>query len=115
MSTGTPGSYNGTEYISLVNGHAYTLLQGKQHGDLRLVQMRNPWGNEQYTGPYSDDSKLWTPELKKAFGYVKANDGKFWAPYEKFSTYFSTMILSKYNNNWKKETVNPVISGANKV
>jgi len=27
--------------------------------------MRNPWGDGEWTGDWSDGSNLWTPELKK--------------------------------------------------
>ena len=49
----------------LFDGHAYSMLgahlvtdkTGKHH---RLVEIRNPWGNElEWTGNWSDDSNLW--------------------------------------------------------
>ena len=35
---------------------------------------------EVYSGPWSDNSKLWTADLKKQAGYVNAHDGVFFMP-----------------------------------
>jgi hypothetical protein len=48
-----------------------------------MYQVRNPWGNFEWTGDWGDSSALWTPALKremqsKGFSLVKANDGIFW-------------------------------------
>ena len=32
--------------------------------DYRLVQMRNPWGEETFNGTWSDASEIWTDELR---------------------------------------------------
>jgi hypothetical protein len=44
--------------------HAYTILHTYEIGDLKLVKMRNPWGSEEYTGPYSDGDSNWTDAIK---------------------------------------------------
>ena len=58
---------------------------------IKLLKMRNPWGGygyfrkkEEYVGPYSDSSKLWTADLKKQAGYVNAHDGVFFIPLQTF-------------------------------
>ena len=35
------------------------------------MRLRNPWGNGEYSGDWSDSSKKWTAELKKKYGLVK--------------------------------------------
>jgi calpain-15 len=33
--------------------------------DVRLMKLRNPWGNKgEWNGDWSDKSEKWTPELK---------------------------------------------------
>ena len=54
----------------LAMGHAYTVLGVKELTDadgkaIRLVKMRNPWGSETYNSDYSDNSPLWTDDLRK--------------------------------------------------
>src|ERR1700760_25234 len=70
-----------------VRGHAYTVLaareivapvlpekkkkkkEEKQHiepnGKIRLLKLRNPWGNQEWNGAWSDGSKEWTPDVMK--------------------------------------------------
>lgn len=57
--------------------HAYSLLSVYEEGDLRLLKIRNPWGNYEWEGDYGDNSANWTPELEKKLGVVDADDGVF--------------------------------------
>jgi hypothetical protein len=67
-------------------GHAETCLgtlilkndDGSEH--VKLIKMRNPWGNYEYDGPWSSKSDLWTPAFKKQAGFATANDGIFLMP-----------------------------------
>lgn len=57
------------DYCGLQLGHAYVVLETKQLSNgARVVKVRNPWGREMYYCGYSDDSPLWTPELRKEAG-----------------------------------------------
>ena len=55
--------------IGLVPGHAYALLSAAEvlssEGQLtKIVQVRNPWGNFEWKGDWSDDSPCWTDFAK---------------------------------------------------
>lgn len=39
--------------------------------------MRNPWGHKEWNGDWSDESDLWTDELKEELEMSAANDGIF--------------------------------------
>jgi len=53
------------ENRGLIDDHAYSLLSVHQlNGNLRLLQVRNPWGNTEWKGDWCDTSDKWTPELK---------------------------------------------------
>ena len=46
-----------------------------------LTPVSNPWGggSREWNGDYSDDSPLWTDDLREAVGgVVSANDGVVW-------------------------------------
>ena len=97
MTAGTPAKAGKTHHDKLANGlsimHAFTILSAHELKDakgktIKLLKMRNPWGKEEYKGPYSDSSKLWTADLKKQAGYVKANDGVFFIPLADFKKSF---------------------------
>lgn len=59
-----------TDDMGIVQRHAYSVKSitpvydqtGKYVTD--LLHMRNPWGLEEYIGPYSDESSYWTDYLK---------------------------------------------------
>lgn len=57
--------------MGLVSGHAYTLIAAKQtsKGD-RLVKLRNPWGETEWTGDWSDSSPLWTEQMQVCVNLV---------------------------------------------
>lgn len=77
----------------LVSGHAFTVVSlHRISDDVKLVQIRNPWGNEvEWSGAWSDGSAEWdTPEGQEAqaqirsegFEIGRAGDGKFWMDWE---------------------------------
>jgi len=50
----------------LIHGHAYTFLGTVQLSNgVKLAHVRNPWGKEEYTGPWSDKDSKWTPDFLK--------------------------------------------------
>jgi len=43
------------------------------------LNIRNPWGNFEWDGDWSDKSHLWTEDMIKGFNAVlDENDGSFW-------------------------------------
>lgn len=52
------------ESMGLVQGHAYSLIGAYEGNGVQLVQVRNPWGQHEWTGDWSDNSPLWTEELR---------------------------------------------------
>ena len=84
----------------LVSGHAYSILDVREIVDARgkvrmILQIRNPWGKFEWTGEFSDDSNLWTPQLKQQLKVVKADDGIFWMPFEKFVQFYEGIGILK--------------------
>lgn len=99
MTTGC--CYNGGT-DGLISGHAYSLLDIKEltndNGEVvhTIVQVRNPWSNEHYTGKWRDDDPDWTDAWKEQAGLVVKNDGKFWMPYDTFISYFMNVAVAMY-------------------
>ena len=66
--------------------------------------MRNPSGEERYTGPWSDKSTKWTDAAKKALRHTTTvNDGKFFIPYSVYKTTFVRTFVS-FLSNWQRRT-----------
>ena len=85
--------------LGLVDGHAYTMISVKDIDYLRLCLIRNPWGNFEWKGDYSDDSDLWTDELKEAVGYKNEDDGCFWMKWDDVQYYFSRVSVNRINDD----------------
>lgn len=63
------------------------------------MQIRNPWGNTEWTGAWSDKSDMWTDDAKQALGWTDADDGKFFMPYDKMLYYFDQIAFNITCNN----------------
>lgn len=71
-SAGKHGEQNTRDYSKsgLVSNHAYTVIQAVEinhplDGQVKLLQLRNPWGHQEWMGDWSDKSDKWTPELRQ--------------------------------------------------
>lgn len=78
-----PGARVKLDAEGIAGGHAYSLLRvAEAPGGIRLLQLRNPWGQGEWLGSYADtDLKHWTPALRKALDYdpvASGDDGVFW-------------------------------------
>ena len=61
---------NTLEDFGLIGRHAYSLLacavvKDREGNLVKLVKVRNPWGNFEWKGNWSDESECWTEEAKK--------------------------------------------------
>ena len=80
--------------------HRREARQGQGSDPVRLLQLRNPWGNFEWTGRWSDASAEWTTHKKvaKACGVdpgKPSDDGVFWMAYEDFLAYFDSIDVLK--------------------
>jgi hypothetical protein len=90
----------------LVSGHAYSLIAahevtGSDGRQYKIVQVRNPWGNNvEWTGRFSDRDRLWTPQLKQQLKQEERADGTFWMPFEDFCREFDDIGICKVHPNF---------------
>ncbi|XP_028387046.1 calpain-8 [Phyllostomus discolor] len=83
----------------LVKGHAYSVT-GAEEVDFRgrpekLVRLRNPWGEVEWTGAWSDNAPEWSyidPRQKEELD-KKAEDGEFWMSFSDFLRQFSRLEI----------------------
>ena len=119
MSSASKGDED-IEKKGLIMGHAYTLMKAKawRERQLYLIQLRNPWGEKEWTGNWSDNSNKWTDEYKKFFGYVNSDDGIFWIDIEDYMSNFEATyicyllyesIIKSYYFEYEKYFEKPVI------
>uniref|UniRef100_A0A8P4G6Q4 Calpain 8 n=1 Tax=Dicentrarchus labrax TaxID=13489 RepID=A0A8P4G6Q4_DICLA len=77
----------------LVKGHAYSITHRGSPVD--LLRIRNPWGQVEWTGAWSDDSKEWDgvqSEERRKLDH-SADDGEFWMSYTDFLRQFSRLDI----------------------
>jgi len=97
----------------LVPGHAYTLLSVHEACSVRLLRLRNPWGDHEWTGDWSDKSKLWTDTTRAAFkATFDEHDGAFWMRDEDFLKHFDSVGVAFYSSSWAISRTQLTTSGA---
>ncbi|KAK4548877.1 hypothetical protein LTR36_008650 [Oleoguttula mirabilis] len=74
-----------------VGSHAYAVLEAWEEGDLKLLKLRNPWGEVEWDGDWSDGSKLWTAQMMTKLGHIFGDDGVFWISYMDFLKHFPSI------------------------
>ena len=83
--------------------HCYTIIkvcEAKVKGQtVRLLQLRNPWGKQEWNGAWSDQSSVWTTALRKELGSVIADDGFFFITLDDFVKNFKFTNICKYNDD----------------
>ncbi|XP_076155581.1 calpain-3 isoform X1 [Alosa pseudoharengus] len=98
-----PARFETRTVTGLVKGHAYSVTaveecKPSQHKDskVRLVRLRNPWGQVEWNGPWSDNSKEWTtiPKAEKEkLQHQNAEDGEFWMSFEDFKKNYTKIEI----------------------
>uniref|UniRef100_A0A3Q3ACW2 Calpain-2 catalytic subunit n=1 Tax=Kryptolebias marmoratus TaxID=37003 RepID=A0A3Q3ACW2_KRYMA len=102
----------------LVKGHAYSVTGADQ----KLIRIRNPWGQVEWTGAWSDNSREWcsiSDEDKERLRHC-SEDGEFWMSFRDFLHHYSRLeicnltpdalsdegvskwALSKFDGSWRQ-------------
>ncbi|XP_009817889.1 calpain-3 isoform X3 [Gavia stellata] len=100
IDTIVPMQYETRMSCGLVKGHAYsvtaveeTTFKGEK---IRLVRLRNPWGQVEWNGPWSDKSEEWNfiNEAEKIrLQHKIVEDGEFWISFEDFMRHFTKLEI----------------------
>uniref|UniRef100_A0A8C9U4F7 Calpain 9 n=1 Tax=Serinus canaria TaxID=9135 RepID=A0A8C9U4F7_SERCA len=86
--------------FGLVKGHAYSVTgieevsyRGQQ---VQLIRIRNPWGQVEWNGPWSDNSAEWrsvSPSEQRRLSQAARDDGEFWMKFEDFKVHFDKVEI----------------------
>uniref|UniRef100_A0A672HT03 Calpain-1 catalytic subunit n=1 Tax=Salarias fasciatus TaxID=181472 RepID=A0A672HT03_SALFA len=86
-------------FKKLVKGHAYSVTAVYEvvyRGNMtKLVRIRNPWGEVEWTGPWSDDSREWDSVDRGVRGQLqnRSEDGEFWMSFSDFLREFTRLEI----------------------
>jgi hypothetical protein len=75
---GNPGATESDAGRGVLYNHAYGVLCVLEEDGNKLIKLRNPWGEGEWTGKWSDASDVWTPSLMKKLNHTRNDDGVFW-------------------------------------
>ena len=107
MTAGTSGDVSNLdiEEVGLSPGHAYTVLGVHEldgpRGKEKVVRLRNPWGNGEWNGDWSDSSSKWNSATKLKVSHIKKDDGDFYMSYNDFIKYYVTMGFAKIHPDYE--------------
>ncbi|KAM4828473.1 LOW QUALITY PROTEIN: calpain-9 [Thomomys bottae] len=86
--------------LGLIKGHAYTVtgtdrvnFKGRK---IELIRIRNPWGQVEWNGPWSDSSPEWhSVDLaeQQRLCHTALDDGEFWMAFEDFKAHFDKVEI----------------------
>uniref|UniRef100_A0A671V2F9 Calpain-1 catalytic subunit n=1 Tax=Sparus aurata TaxID=8175 RepID=A0A671V2F9_SPAAU len=86
-------------FKKLVKGHAYSVTGVEEvvyRGNLtKLVRIRNPWGEVEWTGAWSDNSREWDSVDRSVKSRLqnRSEDGEFWMSFSDFLREFTRLEL----------------------
>ncbi|XP_030724252.1 calpain-2 catalytic subunit [Globicephala melas] len=86
-------------FQKLVKGHAYSVTGAEEvesRGSLqKLIRIRNPWGEVEWTGQWNDNCPNWTtidPEERERLTR-RQEDGEFWMSFNDFLRHYSRLEI----------------------
>jgi len=87
----------------LVHFHAYGVLDchevDTESGTVRLVKLRNPWGEFEWKGDWSDASDKWTDSLRNQLKVVQEDDGVFFMSYDDYYKHYGETQICMYSKH----------------
>ncbi|XP_072170100.1 calpain-9-like isoform X1 [Diadema setosum] len=95
-----PGVTEAVLPSGLIAGHAYTITDVRKvsvrGAEKRLIRIRNPWGQKEWNGAWSDGSSEWNAipsDQRRSLGLVTDDDGEFWMEFRDFKRHYDRVDM----------------------
>lgn len=81
--------------------HAYAVLDTYEGYGERLIKVRNPWGQAEWDGAWSDGSPQWTSQWLERLDHKFGDDGVFWMAYKDFLNQYKHVNRTRiFDESW---------------
>jgi len=81
--------------------HAYGVLDLQEIEGVKLIKLRNPWGDKIWKGKYGKvTEKEWTESMKKKANVSDLRSGSFFMEFSDYVQYFPWSFYSKVDDSW---------------
>ncbi|CAG2241295.1 unnamed protein product [Mytilus edulis] len=87
----------------LVGGHAYSMNGAFVVGGAKLLRIRNPWGNGEWNGPWSDGSPEWDSAPSDCVPPPSKDDGEFYMDINDFLGYFEDCTICNLTPDFDRD------------
>ncbi|KAI4255206.1 MAG: hypothetical protein LQ352_002687 [Teloschistes flavicans] len=86
----------------VIRMHAYSIQEAREIKGERLIRIRNPWGDTEWQGAWSDGSEQWTPEWMELLNHRFGDDGMFWISYKDFLRKYQSLDRTRlFGPEWQ--------------
>ena len=86
-----------SEKKMIVSSHVYAVISvheiTRKGEKVKLLKLRNPHGQHEWTGDWSDRSELWDEKTRSELGMEAADDGVFFIDFENYIKHFRTTSI----------------------
>ena len=83
------------DHSELVSNYSYSVVGtykvNTTKGNVKLIKIRNPWGNFEWEGDWSEGSKLWTSHIKEEVEFESSDKGIFYMSLEDYHENFNEL------------------------
>lgn len=100
------------ERRGMVSNHSYVITGVEEvqylDGTAKLIRVRNPWGDTEWEGAWSDGSDEWSHvpnDIKIELELTSQDDGEFWMCYRDFRREYCNMIICNLSPDFDHDGV----------
>ncbi|XP_033761572.1 calpain-5-like, partial [Pecten maximus] len=101
VACAVPGNFNG--FNGLIGNHEYTLTGTAMANDTLLVRVRNPWGEGEWKGAWSDGSSEWLSVSEGIVPRANKDDGEFYISMEDFMQCFNQVTICSITPDFDRD------------